>query len=96
MEKEKEMEIIQNHQLRKKKYDIETLEYNIDNLGLRNLLKTQILTPEFCAKYLMNPEEYGMCREDHYIDWYDILVYQPHIKKEDLQKYMDNTDTTDK
>ena len=42
-----EKEIIQNHQLRKKKYDIETLEYNIDNLGLRNLLKTQILTPNF-------------------------------------------------
>ena len=71
-----EKTIIQNHQLRGKKYDIETLEYNIDNLSLRNLLKTQILTAEFCAKYLMNPEEHGMCREDHYIDWNDILHYQ--------------------
>jgi hypothetical protein len=45
-----EKTIIQNHQLRYKKYDIETLEYNIDNLSLRNLLKIQLLTAEFCAK----------------------------------------------
>lgn len=84
-----EKTIIQNHQLRCKKYDIETLEYNIDNLSLRNLLKTQILTAEFCAKYLMNPEEHGMCREDHYIDWNDILLYQPHLTNKDIEKYRD-------
>jgi len=73
------IEIIHNHQLMYAKYDIPTLEYNIDRLSLRNLLRTQILTPEFCIKYLLNPEEHGMCVEDYYISKEDILVYQPHI-----------------
>jgi hypothetical protein len=77
---------IYNYQLsfNKNKYDIETLEYNIDNLGLRKLLQTQKLTPEFCAKYILNPEKYGMCREDHYLCDDDILLYQKHISKDDL------------
>lgn len=73
------IEIIHNHQLMYTKYDILTLEYNIDRLSLRNLLKTQILTPEFCIKYLLHPEQHGMCVEDYYISKEDILVYQPHI-----------------
>ena len=82
------MEIIQHHDLMYNKYDIETLEYNIDNLGLRRLLVTQKLTVDFCIKYLLNPEEYGMCVEDHYISKDDILLYQPHINKTSFdQKY---------
>lgn len=73
------IEIIHNHELMYTKYDILTLEYNIDRLSLRNLLKTQILTPEFCIKYILNPEQHGMCVEDYYISKEDILVYQPHI-----------------
>jgi len=74
-----------NHQLSKKnQYDIETLEYNISNLELRKLLQTQKLTPEFCVKYILNPEEHGMSREDYYFCDYDILIYQKHITKEEL------------
>jgi hypothetical protein len=70
----KTIPFIDNHQLSKKnEYDIETLEYNIGNLELRKLLQTQKLTPEFCVKYILNPEEHGMSREDHYFCDFDIL-----------------------
>ena len=79
------IEIIHNHQLMYAKYDITTLEYNIDRLSLRNLLKTQTLTPEFCIKYLLDPANHGICVEDNYISKEDILLYQPHITKVALQ-----------
>ena len=81
---ENKLEFIENHQLMYYKYDIETLEYNIDRLSLRKLLVTQTLTPHFCQLYLLNPEEHGMCVEDHYISIEDILLYQKHITKEEL------------
>ena len=80
--------IIQNYHLMYAKYDITILEQNIDRLSLRNILKTQILTPEFCIIYLLHPEEYGMCVEDHYISKGDILLYQPHITIEQLNQSM--------
>ena len=80
--------IIQNYNLMYAKYDITILEHNIDRLSLWNLLKTQILTHEFCIKYLLHPEEYGMCVEDHYISRDDILLYQPHITMEQLNQFL--------
>ena len=87
------MKIIQHHELMYNKYDIHTLEYNIhtleyniDRLGLKRLLVTQNLTAEFCVKYLLNPEEHGMCVEDEYISKNDILLYQKHIRKEELEE----------
>jgi hypothetical protein len=75
---------IYNYQLSNEKFNIEILEFNIMRLELKKLLKTQTLTPEFCVKYILNPEEYGMSREDHYICKNDILIYQPHITMEQL------------
>jgi len=83
-QEEKTIPIIYHYQLSNQKFDIETLEYNIDRLGLKKLLQTQVLTPEFCVKYILNPEEHGMCREDHYICLDDIVRYQPHISIEEL------------
>ena len=79
-----DIEIIQNYQLMYAKYDIETLEHNIDRLSLRRLLQTQVLTLDFCRKYILHPDRYGMCVEDHYISKEDILIYQPHITFEQL------------
>lgn len=76
--------VIQNYQLMYSKYDIESLEHNINRLSLRNLVKTQVLTVEFCRKYILHPEEYAMCNEDHYISKEDIVIYQPHITLEQL------------
>jgi hypothetical protein len=77
---------IQNYHLMYAKYDITILEKNIERLSLQNLLKTQTLTPEFCRTYLLHPEEYGLCLEDHYISREDILLYQPHITMDHLNQ----------
>lgn len=82
------MEIIDHHELMYKRYDIETLELNIDRLGLKRLLVTQKLTAEFCIKYILNPEEHGMCVEDHNISKCDILLYQKHIREEELERLL--------
>jgi len=91
MENIKNIEIIENYQLMYNKYDIETLEFNIDRLSLKKLLLTQTLTPEFCKLYLFNPEEHGMCVEDHYISIDDILLYQKHIIREELKITIEDT-----
>ena len=76
---------ISNSELSKKnQYDIKTLEYNASHLELRKLLTTQILTPEFCITYILNPDKHGSCAEDEYFCDSDIVIYQPHITKEDL------------
>jgi len=91
MENMKNIEIIENYQLMYNKYDIETLEFNIDRLSLKKLLVTQKLTTEFCKLYLLNPEEHGMCVEDHYISIDDILLYQKHIIREELKITIEDT-----
>lgn len=76
---------ISNDQLSKKnQYNIEILEYNASHLELSKLLKTQILTPEFCITYILNPEKHGSCAEDNYFGDSDILIYQKHITQEQL------------
>jgi hypothetical protein len=77
----KKITIIYNHQLSNNKFDIDTLEFNIDRLSLKKLLSTQHLTLDFCKKYLLHPEEYALCNEDYYISIEDILIYQSHISK---------------
>jgi hypothetical protein len=74
---------INNVSLEYNKYDISTLEDNIDKFSLWKLLKTQILTPDFCVKYILN-EDYASCDEDTYICWHDVLQCQQHITKDDL------------
>ena len=76
---------ISNEQLSKKnQYDIETLEYNASHLELRKLLKTQVLTPEFCITYILHSDKHGSCAEDDYFCDDTILVYQKHITQEQL------------
>jgi hypothetical protein len=65
------------------KYDIDLLEKHIDSLSLWSLVKYQVLTARFCAKYILN-EEYASCDEDTYICMEDILTFQPHLKREDI------------
>jgi hypothetical protein len=85
------IEIIYDADLRYKKYDIATLEYNINRLSLRTLLKTQKLTPEFCVKYILNSDDYASCDEDTYICEEDVLIYQKHILQKDLDEiYLKN------
>lgn len=74
---------LNDQDLLKKKYSIELLEKNIDNLSISRILNTQILTAEFCVKYILN-EEYASCVEETYICDLDVLHKQPHIKQTEL------------
>ena len=72
---------IQDYDLKKNKYSITILEENINYLSIKTLLYTQVLTAEFCAKYILN-DEYASCVEETYICFYDVLQAQkPHQKR---------------
>ena len=75
--------MITDQSLLKIKYSIDILEKNIDDLSITRILRTQILTPEFCIKYILN-EDYASCVEETYICDIDVLHHQPHIKQTDL------------
>jgi len=74
---------LNDQDLLKNKYPIEVLEKNIYNLSISRILNTQILTPEFCVKYILN-EDYASCVEETYICDLDVLHKQPHIKQVEL------------
>ena len=81
---------INDQDLRKNKYDIDTLIHNINHLYIKTIVYTQILTAEFCVKYILD-EKYMTCLEDTYlIDFNYVLQKQPHITKEELRKEYDD------
>ena len=76
---------ITNIDLYTQKYNIETLEQNINNLSLQTLLNTQHLTIEFCVKYLLDDDNtYAWREEENDISYYDIVSCQPHINIDEL------------
>jgi len=65
--------------LRNVKYDIKTLEKYVDDIHMKTCVNTQILTAEYCVKYVLN-EDYMSCIEDTYcIDSGYVLKRQPHL-----------------
>ena len=66
-----------------KQYDLQTLKENIYAVSLRNILKTQKLTSEFCVKYILNTN-YQLNKEDENITVKEVLELQPHISKKQL------------
>jgi hypothetical protein len=72
--------------LHQQKYDIETLEQNVDYIDMKTCVNTQILTAEFCVKYVLN-EDYMSCIEDTYcLDYGYVLRRQPHLTKSDIMR----------
>lgn len=70
--------------MRKQKYDIQTLIDNIDDINMKECVNTQILTAEFCVKYVLN-EEYMSCIEDTYCICIGyVLQRQPHLTREEI------------
>ena len=91
LEEGKTYEILEDFDIRKNKYDLGTLEWNIRHsfLSLRKLVKYQTLSPYICAKYVVfggRDEKYADCTEDAWISTSEILYYQPHITMEDMHK----------
>jgi hypothetical protein len=77
------MNEIKNMDLYNYNFDIKTLENNINNLDLNTILDTQKLTVEFCIDYIMN-EKYQCFSEESYIDVFQILKKQNHLKLKDF------------
>jgi hypothetical protein len=86
---------INNISLEYVKYDISVLEKNIAKLSLWNLLKTQVLTAEFCAKYILD-EEFASSDEDTYICFQNVIQYQKHISENELLDAIKNTKKSEK
>ena len=69
--------------LQNKQYSMQTLKENIYAHNIWDILKTQILTKEFCVKYILN-KNYQMTEEEEKITFKDVLKLQPHIDKKEL------------
>jgi len=64
-------------------YSMAELKENIYAHNLWVILKTQVLTKEFCVKYILN-KNYQMSAEEEKITFKDVLFLQPHIDKREL------------
>jgi len=80
--------MISDYDLLIHKYNIPTLIDNIDHLNVKLILKTQILTPAFCMKYIYTPFESNS--EDHNLSIEYILQFQPHLSLDNLNKLIKN------
>ena len=77
---------VTDQDLCKNKYDIKTLEENFVHLNSKIVLRTQILTADFCVKYLLN-DDYASCVEDTYYFCKDVVLRnQPHITESELKE----------
>lgn len=64
-------------------YDYETLKANIYAVSLMDILKTQVLTADFCIKYILN-KDFQFLNEDKEITIEIVREYQPHISDIEL------------
>jgi hypothetical protein len=67
------------------KYDRKTLKEHIYEVKLIDILKTQTLDMSFIVCYILN-DLYQLHREDMNISVEDVIKYQPHINKKELEK----------
>lgn len=64
-------------------YDYETLKTNIYAVSLIDILKTQILTADFCIKYILN-KNFQLADEDQNINIALVKHMQPHLTEDDF------------
>ena len=69
--------------LYKYQYPRNVLKDNIYAVSLMDILKTQILTAEFCIKYILNTD-FQILDEDKKIDIELVKEFQPHISRIEL------------
>ena len=62
-------------------YPIKELEriVNYSGVSLKAIIRTQILTPEFCVNYILSGD-FIVLDSDSNIDALYVLQYQPHIR----------------
>ena len=69
--------------LKKNKYPLELLELYVKHVDYRVILKTQVLTAEFCAKHIMHPKLLTS-EDEYYMDVDYIIERQPHLTEEEI------------
>tara|TARA_B100001769_G_C22111734_1_gene601605 strand:+ start:1288 stop:1551 length:264 start_codon:yes stop_codon:yes gene_type:complete len=84
------MSEITDFTLLKNKYDIATLELNVENLDKKILLATQKLNAEFCIKYIWDPEIDNGSEASYIFDFQYILIFQKHLTEYDLLREVKN------
>ena len=91
-----EIEDINNDKINlyEKHYDLKILKENIYKLNFFDILKTQKLTTQFLAKYILN-KKYQMTPEEEKINIEYVLLMQPHINRLDLVNELINYDSDD-
>ena len=86
---------ITNEDLRKKenknKYSQVELERNTMGLRFLTILHTQKVNAQFIAKYILNDDYYEGIEDDYKFTEDNILRWQPHITKEELDYWIKNT-----
>lgn len=85
---------LHNLNLYENKYDLKILKENIYKLDFFDILKTQTLTPQFLAKYIMN-KKYQITPQEEKINIDFVLLTQPHINRLDLVNELINYDSDD-
>ena len=85
------MDYISDFTLLKQKYDIEVLERNLEKSDKKILLATQVLTADFCIKYIWDPETDSGSEDSYIYDFNYILDFQPHLTEDDLIKLVYNS-----
>ena len=78
------MDSISDFTLLNNKYEIDILERNVGKLDKKILLATQVLTAEFCIKYIWEPETDSGSEDSYIYDFAYILDFQPHLNEEEL------------
>ena len=79
---------LSNNDIEKNKYSIEELEKNIRPLSMTMLVNYQILTADFCAKYILDEANMDCYEERDRLDYWYVLRKQPHISREEMLKSM--------
>ena len=76
------------------KYDRQTLKDHIYSVKLIDILKTQVLDITFIVRYILS-DLYQLTNEDKNINVELVLKLQPHIKKDDLLKELNEYNSDD-
>jgi hypothetical protein len=71
--------------LKKKQYYRETLKKHIYEVNLWDILRTQKIDVTFAVRYILNAN-YQLTESEKLITMKDILFFQPHIDKYDLDQ----------
>jgi hypothetical protein len=69
------------------KYDRKTLKENIYAVKMIDILKTQTLDITFIVRYILS-DIYQIHKDDMNITVEDVLKFQPHIDKYELEKVL--------